>query len=585
MRLFLSFRAIQPLALSEVEGEVGSRNPSAWLGTGLLLNRFLHFGLLRNPTVEMTKAQISSTIGIIFLLVLFGFNNAWAETLDLPAFPGAEGFGAASIGGRSGHVIEVTNLNDSGPGSLRAAVEANGPRIVVFCVSGNIELKSRLKIKKPYITIAGQTAPGGGICLKNYQLQVSADHVIIRYIRIRPSDNEGVELDALWVSEGRNIIIDHCSASWAVDETLSVAAEPNVLGNVTVQWCMITESLNCSAHTEGCHGYGSLIRGGWGNGYSFHHNLYAHHRGRSPRPGNYNDHRNDSAGLIFDFRNNVIYNWGGYYAGYNSDSDSITKMNFVGNYYKEGPNSSRDYAFQEKSTYSRAYFSDNWMNGFCPQDPWCLVRFSGFTASRKDLYKQLCPISVAPVTTDDAVTAHELVLADAGAILPERDAADVRVINDVINGTGCIIDDEAEVGGWPELESATPLPDTDHDGMPDEWELAHCLDPCEPNDTSDDRNGDGYTNIEEYINWIPLGISMSQRHKTDINCDDTVNFSDYSEFAQRYCSIVSSIAYDEKCDLDEDNAISIGDLSLIAQDWLWFRQELQPEPKVPYHGR
>jgi len=522
---------------------------------------------------------------IIFLFVLFGFNNAWAEPLALPAFPGAEGFGAASIGGRGGRVIEVTNLNDSGPGSLRAAVEANGARIVVFCVSGNIELKSRLKIGNPYITIAGQTAPGDGICLKNYQLQVSTDHVIIRYIRFRPGDNEGVELDALWVARGRNIIIDHCSASWAVDETLSVAAEPNILGNVTVQWCMITESLNCSAHTEGCHGYGSLIRGGWGNGYTFHHNLYAHHRGRSPRPGNYNDRRNDHEGLIFDFRNNVIYNWGGSYAGYNADSDSITKMNFVGNCYKEGPNSSSDYAFQEKCTYSKAYFSDNWMNDCCPQDPWCLVKFSGFTEAQKDSYKQLSPIPVAQIITDDAITAYELVLADAGATLPERDAVDIRVINDVIDGTGSIIDDEAEVGGWPELESTAPLPDTDHDGMPDEWELAHCLDPCDPNDGNSDRNGDGYTNIEEYINWIPLGVSMPQRHETDINCDDAVNFSDYSEFAERYRSVAGSILYDEKCDLDKDNTISIGDLSLIAQDWLWFRQEQLPELKVPYRGR
>jgi len=225
------------------------------------------------------------------------------------------------------------------------------------------------------------------------------------------------------------------------------------------------------------------------------------------------------------------------------------------------------------------------MNDCCPQDPWCLVKFSGFTEAQKDSYKQLSPIPVASVITDDAITAYELVLADAGATLPERDAVDVRVINDVINGTGCIIDDEAEVGGWPELESMASLPDTDHDGMPDEWELAHCLDHCDPNDTSGDRNGDGYTNIEEYINWIPLGIPMPQRHETDINCDDTVNISDYSEFAQRYCSVAGSILYDEKCDLDKDNAILIGDLSLIAQDWLWFRQEQLPELKVPYNGR
>ena len=267
---------------------------------------------------------------------------------------------------------------------------------------------------------------------------------------------------------------------------------------------MITESLNCSIHSKGCHGYGSLLRGGYSNGYSFHHNLYAHHMGRSPRPGNYNSYTTDPSGLVFDFRNNVVYNWGGSYAGYNADTTSITKMNFVGNYYKRGPNSSGNYAFQEDCTYSRAYFSDNWMNNGYPTDPWSLVRFSGFTETQKTAYKLSTPVPVEPGYTDDAATAYELVLADAGASFPVRDAVDVRIVNDVINGTGSIIDDEDEVGGWPELEPAMPPADTDHDGMPDEWELACCLDPYNANDANGDRDGDGYTNIEEYINWLPL---------------------------------------------------------------------------------
>jgi len=512
-------------------------------------------------------------ICVLCLFVLFGFDSVWADPPVVPAFPGAEGFGAASVGGRGGRVIEVTNLNDGGPGSLRAAVEASGPRIVVFRVSGNIELQSRLKIDNPYITIAGQTAPGGGICLKNYQFQVSTDHVIVRYMRFRPSDNKGVELDAVWVSKGRNIIIDHCSASWSVDETLSVAAEPDVLGNVTIQWCMITESLNCSVHIKDCHGYGSLIRGGWGNGYTFHHNLYAHHRGRSPRPGNYNYYGIDPDGLIFDFRNNVVYNWRGSYAGYNADSDSITKMNFVGNYYQQGPDSSGGFAFREQCTYSKAYFSNNWMDGSCPLDPWSLVRFDGFIQTEIDAYKQSSPIPLAPVDTDDAFTAYELVLADAGATLPERDAVDVRVLNDVIYGTGSIIDDEAEVGGWPELESATPPTDTDHDGMPDEWELAHCLDPYNSSDANGDRNGDGYTNIEEYINWIPLREPIPTRHETDLNCDNTVDFDDFSEFAERYFSFSGTMLYDEKYDFNNDDTISFEDFYYMAQDWLQFGQD------------
>jgi pectate lyase len=503
-------------------------------------------------------------ICIFCLVLLFGFNSVWA----VPAFPGAEGFGALSVGGRGGQVIKVTNLNDSGPGSLREAIETSGPRVIVFEVSGNIMLQDSLRIRNPYVTIAGQTAPGGGICVQNYGFQISADHVIVRYMRFRLGDNEGVELDSLWVSNGRNIIIDHCSVSWSVDETLSVASSGNNLGDVTIQWCMITESLNCSIHSKGCHGYGSLIRGGWGNGYTLHHNLYAHHRGRSPRPGNYNDHNTDPDGLIFDFRNNVVYNWAGSYAGYNADTDSITRMNFVGNYYKEGPNSTRNDAFREQCTYSSAYFQDNFMNGIGPLDPWSLVRFDGFTPSETDAYKQSVPILVGLVETDDPVTAYERILADAGATLPERDAVDARIITDVINGTGSIIDDEDEVGGWPELLSTEPLTDTDDDGMPDEWELALCLDPDDSIDANGDRNGDGYTNIEEYINWIPLREPMPIRCKADINCDNTVDFNDFLEFAEHYSCYSGTVLYDENCDFNNDDVISIEDFCYIAQDWL-----------------
>jgi len=442
---------------------------------------------------------------IIFILTVIVPSMVKATAARIPAFPGAEGFGSYAIGGRGGKVYEVTNLSDSGPGSLRAAVEASGPRIVVFCVSGNIELESSLTIRQPYITIAGQTAPGDGICLKNYPLIISTDQVVVRYLRCRPGDNMGKEVDALSITAGKNIIVDHCSASWSVDETLS-ASTGGQLDKVTVQWCMITESLNCSAHHKGCHGYGSLIRGSWGNGYSFHRNLYAHHSARLPRPGNYNNRDRDPYGFIFDFRNNVIYNWAGSYAGYNSDgsngTDSITKMNFVGNYYKKGPNSKDSFAFRETATSSRAYFDGNCMNGIFPRDPWSLVIFRGFSESQETAYKQSEPIPVATVTTDDAITAYEKVLAGAGAIYPVRDDVDTRVINDVINGTGGIIDDEDEVGGWPELKSTAPPPDSDHDGIPDDWEREIGLDPNDVRDGAKDRDGDGYTNIEEYLNWL-----------------------------------------------------------------------------------
>jgi hypothetical protein len=420
----------------------------------------------------------------------------------VPAFPGAEGFGAQSLGGRGGQVLKVTNLDDSGPGSLRAAVEAKGPRIVVFDVSGTIALLSRLTVKNPDLTLAGQTAPGAGICLKDHELVVQADHVVIRFLRVRPGDNAGVELDALWVSKGRNVIIDHCSVSWGVDETLSVASSENTLGDVTVQWCMITESLNCSLHEKGCHGYGSLVRGGWGQGITYHHNLYAHHRGRSPRPGNYNPASLDPNGLIFDFRNNLVYDWMGSYAGYNDDTNSMTRMNLVGNYYVQGPSSTGRTAFRERCPFSRAFFASNAMDGVVPADPWDLVRIEGFNQAQILAYKQGVAIPCAEVSTDDPLTAYTKVLAEAGATLPQRDAVDTRIVAEVVSGTGRIIDDEQDVGAWPVLVSAAPQPDADGDGMPDSWELAHGLDPHDPSDATKDPTGGGYTAIEEYINGL-----------------------------------------------------------------------------------
>ena len=423
--------------------------------------------------------------------------------VSVPAFPGAEGFGAKSIGGRGGKVLFVTNLNDDGPGSLREAVKADGPRTVIFSVSGTVALKSSIAITRPYITIAGQTAPGDGICLKNHALVIAADNVIVRHIRCRPGDNAKAESDSLSVSSGRDIMVDHCSASWSVDETLSASSRGR-LGNVTVQWCIISESLHDSIHHKGPHGYGSLIRGSSGNGYTYHHNLYAHHHARLPRPGNYIDRSRDPEGFILDFRNNVIYNWAGRAAGYNADgsngTNSITKMNFVGNYYKAGVNSSGSLAFSESTRSARAWFSGNCMNGSYPGDPWSLVSFSEFSGEDMEAYKQSSPIPVPAVKTDDAITAYNRVLAEAGAVLAKRDAVDIRIVNEVKNGTGKIINDEQQVGGWPELKTAEPPKDSDKDGMPDAWEKQHGLDPDDPADGNADTDADGYTNLEEYLN-------------------------------------------------------------------------------------
>ena len=423
--------------------------------------------------------------------------------ISVPAFPGAEGFGAGSMGGRGGKVLLVTNLNDSGPGSLRTAVETDGPRTIIFRVSGTIALKSAIVITKSHITIAGQTTPGDGICLKNYALVIAADHVIVRYIRCRPGDNAKAESDSMSISSGHDIIVDHCSASWSVDETLSASSRGR-LGNVTVQWCIISESLNDSIHHKGPHGYGSLIRGSFGNGYTYHHNLYAHHRARLPRPGNYIDRTRDPEGFVLDFRNNVVYNWAGRAAGYNADgsngTNSITKMNFVGNYYKTGVNSTGSLAFSESTKSAKAWFSGNCMNGSYPDDPWSLVSFSKFSTEDMKTYKQSSSIPVPAVTTDDAMTAYKRVLAESGAILPKMDAVDTRIVNDVKNRTGKIIDDEQQVGSWPELKSIAPPEDSDKDGMPNTWEKQHGLNPDDPADRNADADADGYTNLEEYLN-------------------------------------------------------------------------------------
>jgi hypothetical protein len=455
-----------------------------------------------------------------FTPYVVAFSILWlgAAAEAVPAFPGAEGFGAQAVGGRGGQVLFVTNLADKGPGSLRAAVETDGPRTVVFRVSGTIALSSALVIRKPYITIAGQTAPGDGICLKDNALAIAADQVIVRYLRCRPGDNTKAESDALSISSGRDIIVDHCSASWAVDETLS-ASTSGQLGNVTVQWCIISESLNNSTHHKGAHGYGSLIRGGWGNGYTYHHNLYAHHHARLPRPGNYNSREKDPNGFTLDFRNNVIYNWAGRAAGYNADgsngTDSITKMNFVGNYYKAGVNSTGDLAFSESTRSAKGYFDGNAMNGSYPGEPWSLVSFSEFSPRDIAAYVRTEPIAVPPVTTDDAIRAYERVLAEAGVVLPKRDTVDARVVNEVKIGKGKIIDDEDQVGGWPELKSAAPPVDLDQDGMPDDWEKRNGLDANDPADRNADADGDGYTNLEEYLNGTkPCLKTQDTRLKT-----------------------------------------------------------------------
>jgi len=429
----------------------------------------------------------------------------------LPAFPGAEGAGRYSLGGRGGRVIKVTNLDDAGPGSLRAAIEATGPRTVIFEVSGTIALATPLTIREPRITIAGQTAPGDGITIRNQPLVVEAGDVVIRYLRSRLGDEGHAESDAIWVHSGRGIILDHVSASWSVDETLSVnnafRAPEEGFYDVTVQWSFITESLNQSLHVKGPHGYGSLIAGGFGTRISFHHNLWAHHSGRNPRPGNPAQPERDSVGAFHDYRSNVFYDWGGEPAGYNADTGerkrSLVRYNFVDNTYLPGPASTGRIAFNESNEMAQAFFAGNTMNGELPADPWSLT--NGKNGASWRLAK---PVDVAPVNPEAAPSAYERVLASAGASLA-RDAVDQRVVASVRDRSGGLINSQKDVGGWPVLKTLPPFYDSDNDGMPDHWERARTLD-LAADDSAGDTDKDGYTNLEEYLNGLVLPRPVSR---------------------------------------------------------------------------
>ncbi|MFK7817689.1 MAG: pectate lyase [Planctomycetaceae bacterium] len=427
------------------------------------------------------------------------------------AFPSAEGYGKYTVGGRGGRVYEVTNLNDSGEGSLRDAVEAKGPRTVVFRVSGTIKLESEIRIRNPNITIAGQTAPGGGICLRGYPLMISADEVIIRYLRVRFGDESGKDADAISARYVKNLILDHVSASWSVDETMSIYH----CENMTVQWCIISESMFSSNHGKGQHGFGGI----WGSNHStYHHNLLAHHSSRNPRFA--------SGCGNTDYRNNVVYNWG-YASCYGAeakqkgkDKFNFSKVNMVGNYYKPGPATDPARKAQLAAPSSRGaddkgswHVAGNVVEG-SPE-----VTANNWSGLRGDNFIKLDePWKAMPIRQQTATEAFKSVLAHAGATLPKRDAVDARIIQEVRRGTATyegiyktrkrvadkskitgIIDSQKDVGGWPELKSVPAPKDSDHDGMPDEWEVSKGLN---PNDGTD-RNkiaAAGYTMLEVYLN-------------------------------------------------------------------------------------
>jgi pectate lyase len=434
----------------------------------------------------MTITRLTVTL-VAATGLAFAIGAICCAAVATPAFPGAEGAGAQAEGGRGGDVVYVTNLDDHGPGSLRDAV-SKPRRTIVFAVSGTITLEKRLSIESPHITIAGQTAPGDGICIRGKDVIIGADDCIVRFLRFRPGDIRPEEHDALTVWDAHNVIVDHCSMSWSTDSLNDVVKES---GNVTVQWCILSEPLRESAHSKGAHGYGT----GWdgrGGASSYHHNLLAHCDSRAPRI------EKAGPGVLVDIRNMVIYNIGGGFA-YGGEK---AHFNYVANFLKPGPSTVHPEAlFLLSSPDSRGYFAENFLAGSPEgsQNNARAVRIDGDLDAEQLLVKE--PFDVPAVATQAPQEAYDAVLAHAGAVLPARDAVDRRIVADVEAGTGGLINSQDDVGGWPELQSTTPPADADRDGMPDDWERAHELDPNDPADGPRVATR-VYTNLETYLNEL-----------------------------------------------------------------------------------
>src|SRR5581483_8032867 len=418
--------------------------------------------------------------------------DVWKFAVRHLAFPGAEGYGRFARGGRGGRILEVTNLNDSGPGSLREAVDTDGPRTIVFRVGGTIQLKSKLVVSKPYCTIAGQTAPGDGICLRGFTVGAYSTHdVILRYLRIRVGDESGATLDGSGFGNCDNCIMDHCSISWSIDEAFS----SRMAKNITLQRTIITEALNLSVHshyvgTGKGHSFAGSISGDIG---SFHHNLVVNCAGRNWSLAGGFSQGAKYAGRL-DIRDNVVYNW-----AHRTNDGGVKALNLVNNLYIPGPASRVFHLLmpdagspQDPQQYYVAgnvmdghpqYNADNWLNGGVKVDPRLVPQI-----------KLSAPFCQPYVTTQSAEDAYKNVMADVGCNLPHYDAVDQRAIKDVIertvtvkgskSGIPGIIDSQKDVGGWPELKGGEAPADTDHDGIPDPWEKTHGLNPNDPSDAN-----------------------------------------------------------------------------------------------------
>ena len=490
------------------------------------------------------------TLGALALMLGAAANgDAQAQPKEKQlAFPGAEGFGRYTTGGRGGAVYRVTTLEDTGEeGSFRWACEQKGPRTIIFDVAGTIYLKSELRLRNGDVTIAGQSAPGQGICIADYPFQIGASNVIIRYMRFRCGNRhvDKHEGDGLGGMDLHDVIIDHCSVSWSVDECLSVYGSKNL----TVQWCIAAQSMVNAGHSKGNHGYG----GNWGgSGASYHHNLMIHHTSRTPRLGPRPSTQTDER---MDMRNNVIYNWGGN-GCYGGEGMNV---NIVNNYYKPGPGTEKRNATIQRRiagigirtseytghntdnpnewdkmwhVWGKFYVDgnvnskyddvtrDNWTYGMYNQ----ITNGSGvdytYTAETKDTMRINEPIDFVAVTTHSAEDAFEKVLDYAGCrrLSTTRDALDLILVEDAKNGTATytgsncdpgFINSQDDCGGWPVLTAANAPADLDNDGISDQWEDFNGLDPSDPTD-GNKVGEDGYTNLERYLNSLVNTTTLSQ---------------------------------------------------------------------------
>jgi hypothetical protein len=542
-----------------------------------------------------------------FFLVSF-FLGITAQA-QLIAFPGAEGYGKYASGGRNGKVVEVTNLDDAGEGSLRWALAQHvntitvykdvanpnypitvyDPITIVFKVSGEIKLKTDLRINRDNLTIAGQTAPCDGIVITGRSVLLNGatggqlfywgprrKNVILRHIRFRP----GIPLDAngvpttsfvtygLDVENYENVIIDHCSMSWANEECLAMYDNKHT----TLQWCVISEGLYNAYHAKGLRGYGGV----WGGQYaSYHHNLIAHQNNRTPR---FNGSRAHDTIALIDYRNNINYNWASSSAPYGGEIEiagGISRTNIINNYLKPGPATPSTHKLirpdypNASAPVSRWNVSGNIIDGNATRtaNNWLAVDFANIPVASRDSSRSDTTFTVAyPIEEMSAQDAYDSVLKYVGAIYPKRDAVDARIVNEVktktalgvgtTSGKAGIIDDPAVVGGLPSYQTCVVADDTDHDGMPDFWESENALDINDPEDRNNVDPQSGYTMLEVYLNKLALGLipvpaklisfdaSLNQ-NTVHLNWVMTNEWNNKGFYIERFASTTSSYAWEE----------------------------------------